>query len=71
MGRNPSGFEYLSYNLSVDGTWPSGKALGSGPRIVGSNPTVPAKFKLSPLGRGCRSPNAVFAIAFVQVDAGI
>ncbi len=26
-----------------DGTWPSGKALGSGPSIVGSNPTVPAK----------------------------
>ncbi len=27
----------------VVGDWPSGKALGSGPRIGGSNPSSPAK----------------------------
>ena len=26
-----------------DGEWPSGKALGSGPRIGGSSPSSPAK----------------------------
>jgi hypothetical protein len=26
-----------------DGDWPSGKALGSGPRIGGSNPSSPAR----------------------------
>lgn len=31
------------YNLSISGEWPSGKALGSGPRIGGSNPSSPAK----------------------------
>ena len=30
----------------VLGDWPSGKALGSGPRIGGSNPSSPAKLKI-------------------------
>jgi hypothetical protein len=35
----------FSYNHGVkaNGDWPSGKALGSGPRIGGSNPSSPAK----------------------------
>ena len=37
----------FSYNQAaqVNGDWPSGKALGSGPRIGGSNPSSPAKHK--------------------------
>jgi hypothetical protein len=31
------------YNHLCIGDWPSGKALGSGPRIGGSNPSSPAK----------------------------
>ena len=33
----------FGYNSGVVGDWPSGKALGSGPRIGGSNPSSPAK----------------------------
>ena len=32
----------FGYNSGVVGDWPSGKALGSGPRIGGSNPSSPA-----------------------------
>lgn len=34
----------LAWNV-YDGDWPSGKALGSGPRIGGSNPSSPAMKK--------------------------
>jgi hypothetical protein len=39
----------LRYNLTSQliGDWPSGKALGSGPRIGGSNPSSPAKQDLT------------------------
>ncbi len=34
--------DFFIYNRAVIGDWPSGKALGSGPRIGGSNPSSPA-----------------------------
>lgn len=33
--------------LSVIGDWPSGKATGSGPVIGGSNPSSPAKIRMT------------------------
>jgi hypothetical protein len=33
--------------MDGDGEWPSGKALGSGPRIGGSNPSSPASIFVS------------------------
>jgi hypothetical protein len=40
----PDGSLDYNYRGQNTGEWPSGKALGSGPRIGGSNPSSPAIF---------------------------
>ena len=45
--------------LSVIGDWPSGKAMGSGPMIGGSNPSSPAMKIVRPFGLAFFIPSEI------------